>query len=278
MTNDQIPFERYRNGHVITVPVMVGDSVPTRFVLDTGIGVNLISTVLAQRLGYLPTGASASGKRMSGQDVSTPLTRIASLSLGSVRKENVVAGMLDMAAFFPKGSGIDGFLSPRFFEPWPFAINSLTRTVRVEREPPRTFRPGLEVEVPIRVVRDGPAVTFFVDLRLPSDTRISVEVDTGSDQLILHSRFMNELGVNPDRPDVRKVEGTDETGHSYTRYFAPVRGEVRMAEAPSILQRDPAVMFQKIIYDGLVGDAFLRSYDVTYDLAGARMILADPSA
>jgi hypothetical protein len=35
-------------------------------------------------------------------------------------------------------------------------------------------------------------------------------------------------------------------------------------------------MVQKIIYDGLVGDAFLRNFIVTYDLQNARMIFARP--
>ena len=33
-------------------------------------------------------------------------------------------------------------------------------------------------------------------------------------------------------------------------------------------------MFQRIIYDGLVGDAFLRRFAVTFDLPRAQLILA----
>ncbi len=34
------------------------------------------------------------------------------------------------------------------------------------------------------------------------------------------------------------------------------------------------VMIQEIIYDGLVGDGFLRNFVVTYDLPNSRMIFA----
>ena len=37
-------------------------------------------------------------------------------------------------------------------------------------------------------------------------------------------------------------------------------------------QTDPEVMFQRIIYDGLVGDAFLRRFTVTYDLPRERVV------
>jgi hypothetical protein len=260
---------------MITVPVIVGGSATARFVLDTGIGVNLISTRLCQSLGCEPTGGTVTGKRMSGRPISTHLTRVPSISIDSLRQENVVAGIFDPSGFLPKDSGLEGFLSPQFFEPWAFAINSLTQTVRIVRPGSDSARPR-GISVPIEVRRDGPSVQLFIDLVLPSGRTISAEVDSGSDDLILHTRFMRELGADPDRADVKKAEGADETGHSYTRFFAQVRGTLSVSTAPRVVQRDPKVMFQDIIYDGLVGDSFLRSYDVTYDLARSQMIFGDP--
>jgi hypothetical protein len=75
--------------------------------------------------------------------------------------------------------------------------------------------------------------------------------------------------------DVRRLEGSDETGHRYTRYFTRLAGVIRVSEAPAVAQADPEVMFQRIIYDGLVGDAFLRRLTVTYDVAGERVIFGD---
>ena len=37
--------------------------------------------------------------------------------------------------------------------------------------------------------------------------------------------------------------------------------------------RDPDVVFQRIIHDGLVGDAFLRNFVVTWDIAAAQIVL-----
>ena len=41
-------------------------------------------------------------------------------------------------------------------------------------------------------------------------------------------------------------------------------------------QASPEVMLQKIIYDWLIGNRFLRNYTTTYDLARAQMIFAAP--
>jgi hypothetical protein len=202
---------------------------------------------------------------------------VPSISVGAFRQENVMAGIADLSGFFSGDPSIEGILAPQFFAPWPFALNSVTRTLRVMQGEVAGRRAGVAVEVPLILERDGPALRLFVDVRLPSGSAARVEVDTGSDTLILHTRYMKELGVDPDRVSVRTVQGKDETGQPYTRFFAQVVGPVSLMAAPTILQRDPPVMFQQIIYDGLLGDAFLRSYDVTYDLAGSRLLFADPS-
>lgn len=75
--------------------------------------------------------------------------------------------------------------------------------------------------------------------------------------------------------DVRRLGGSDETGHRYTRYSRRLADVIHVSEAPAVAQADPEVMFQQIIYDGLVGDAFLRRLTVTYDLAGERVISGD---
>lgn len=45
-----------------------------------------------------------------------------------------------------------------------------------------------------------------------------------------------------------------------------------MTEAPEVMQTEPEVVFQRIIHEGLVGDAFLRRFTVTYDVPRERVI------
>jgi hypothetical protein len=132
--------------------------------------------------------------------------------------------------------------------------------------------------VSVQVKDDGPSTDVHLAVRLPGGRVISAEVDAGSDQLILNQALAATAGVDLARPDVRKVEGQDETGHAFARYFTALRGDLSLAAAPQIRQADPDVMFQDIIYDGLVGDRFLRDFIVTYDLPGSRMIFAPPPA
>jgi hypothetical protein len=137
------------------------------------------------------------------------------------------------------------------------------------------LRDGIAVE--IELVREGPSLDAFLPLVLPGGQSISVEVDMGSGTLILDHRLAAELGVDLDAPDVRRVDGTDETGGTFTRWFATLEGSVHPAGAPELAQERPHAMFARIIHDGLIGDAFLRRRPVTYDLAARRVAFGRPS-
>ena len=127
--------------------------------------------------------------------------------------------------------------------------------------------------MPLDVHRDGPSADPFAELVLPSGRTVLVEVDTGSDCLILDTRFMAECGLEVGGPGVSAREGVDETGNAYVRYDATLAGAVHLAGAPETAQDAPKVIFQEIIHDGLVGSDFLYRYRFSFDLAGERMVL-----
>jgi hypothetical protein len=64
-----------RAGHLARVPVeMDGD--PHRFLVDTGIGVTVVSPLLVARPDVRETGETFTGQRMSGQSLTLPLVRL----------------------------------------------------------------------------------------------------------------------------------------------------------------------------------------------------------
>jgi Aspartyl protease len=254
--------------HLVVVPVTAG-GVETRFVFDSGIGLTLVSGSLADRLGCGATGRVFTGRRMSGQEVSVPLATLDSLELGGYRRSGLTVGIFDLGV--PGLEGIDGFLSLDYFRDAPVTVDYGSQHVAVGERPPG-------VPVAVHVDRDGPSTTVYMPLELPSGRTVSVEVDMGSDDLILDERFAAELGVDLDDASVRRVEGRDETGHEYVRRFTSLSGVVRVPTAPQLAQRDPGVMFQKIVYEGLVGQSFLRNFAVTFDLPNERLIFSTLSA
>ena len=257
-------------GHAIVVPVLVNGTMPAKFILDTGIGLNLISESLCKRL-KCKTSGNYTGKRMSGQAVTVALSTLSSLSIASHSRENVKVGV------FPDlFDSIDGFISLEFLDSVPFTIDYSHGRVVIEDAESLAARNAKGKSIPVRIDRDHSTVGLFMEIEVPGGPPATVEIDTGSDSLILHERYMRRLGIKPSRKNVKRVEGKDETGYSYVRYFSEFSGSIQPVGAPEMKQENPKVMFQKIIYDGLVGHSFFKNFVVTYDLPNSRMILSKP--
>jgi Aspartyl protease len=259
----RVPFDYLQ--HLVTLAVSAG-GLDTRFVFDSGIGLSLVSEPLAQQLACEPTGSTFSGRRMSGQEVGVPLATLDSLAVGDYRRHALTVGVFDMSAF-PGFDGIEGFLSLDHFRETTVTVDYASKEITVGAR-------ASGASVSVCVEQDGPSTAVFMPLELPHGRTVSVEVDMGSDALILDERFAGELRIDLGGAAVRTVHGRDETGQDYARHFTTLRGVVRVPTAPSLAQRDPDVMFQRIIYDGLVGHSFLRNFAVTYDLPNERLLFA----
>lgn len=267
-----VPFEYV--AHVLTIPVRAG-AIETKFIFDTGIGLNLISEDLAAKAGCRPDGSTFTGRRMSGQAVTVPLGSLGSLQIGTSRVRDVPVGIFDMHAKAGLGD-VEGFVSLSFFRTTPVTVDYSAGLLILEDEASLARRAVAGTPVAVHVGHDGCSTDLMLSMELPSGKPISVEVDTGSDMLILNEELASGTGIDLQGTGVRDVKARDETGHEFVRYFTELSGDVRVSGAPSIHVTDPQVMFQKIIYDGLAGDRFLRNFTTTYDLARSRMIFAIP--
>jgi hypothetical protein len=256
------------------VPVVAG-GVEARFILDTGIGLTLVSPSLAALASCTPDGSVFTGRRMSGQEVTVPLGSLTSLSVAGSRSEDLTVGILDLGQLAGL-DGIDGFLSLSAFLTTPFTVDYPAGLLVIEDDASLAVRAAAGLAVRVQIERRDCATDVSVALDIPGREPVRVEVDMGSDTLILNEPLAQDMGIDLGREDVRRVSGQDETGGQYDRYFTTLPGAVSLADAPAIRQADPEVMFQKIIYDGLVGTAFFRNFVVSFDLPGARMIFALP--
>jgi hypothetical protein len=255
-----VAFDRV--AHLVRVPVRLGDD-ELQFLVDTGIGVTVVNQRLSSRPDVETLAESYAGRRMSGQLVETPLVRLPTLALGDYAVDGHVAVSVDL------GDGFDGILGPSYFADRIVTTDPGTGTFTVHD-------PGESVEgfeVPLDIRRDGWSADPFVELVLPSGRTVQVEVDTGSDCLILDIGFMTECGLEVGGPGVSAREGVDETGQPYVRHDATLTGAVHLKAAPETAQDAPRVIFQKIIHDGLVGSEYLYRYRFSFDLAGEQLVL-----
>ncbi|MBX3207232.1 MAG: aspartyl protease family protein [Labilithrix sp.] len=264
---ERIPLRYDR--HLPSLAVRIDGELDTRFAFDTGIGINLISKPLCKMLSCVSAGQYV-GKRMSGQEITVPLAKVRSLAVGHEEQRDVVVGVLDLVDFV-EASDVQGFLSLGFFQRRPFTLDERRGELVLEDPGSVARRVAGGIAVPVEVRSEGEAVTVFLPLEIGGHTALA-EVDTGSDALILDERFMAELGI--DKSTAKVVEGRDETGHAFTRWFAELSTDVHPAGAPAIRRSGVRTMFQSIIHDGLVGRRLLEPWAVTFDLPGRRMVFA----
>jgi hypothetical protein len=264
----KVSFDRVE--HLVRVPVeLAGDRY--RFLVDTGIGVCVVCSAVAARPDVQWTGETFAGQRMSGQAVQTPLVRLPQLKLGEYTVEAHVACVADLGPV-DGPAGFAGILGPGFFGN--HVVTTDPDAMRLTVQTSASFQEHNGHEIPLEIRRHGLSVDPFATLVLPSGRHVRVEVDTGSGNLILDTRFMPDCGVSIDGPDVVTKTGTDETGYRWTRHWATVSGTVYLATAPQTAQTAARVQFQDIIHDGLVGTDYLERYRVTLDVSGARLILS----
>jgi hypothetical protein len=272
-TVSRVSFE-YVAGHLMRVPVVVG-SMSTHFIFDTGIGVNLISQRLCAQLGCAIQG-SYTGRRMSGQAIPVQMAEVAELTVAGERHQHVPVGVIDLAALGLDDLGVDGFVSLSFFRHTAVTVDYPRSEIVIESSASLTQRDGAASSAAVRVVDDGPSTTVFLRLTLGEngECSASVEVDSGSSALILDPRYLECMHIDLAAPGVRTVQGRDETGFAFERHFLTLATPVAVAEAPTTRTTDLPAMFQPVIDDGLVGDAMLRRFTVTYDLPHSRMLFA----
>jgi hypothetical protein len=207
---------------------------------------------------------------MSGQTVGVDLIRLPLFDLAGYTVDGHVAGVADLGSS-DGPNGFDGIIGPSFFDNHIVTTDSRATTLTV-RAAAGFGEKGAEIPLDIR--RHGPSVDPFTTLVLPSGREVTVEVDTGSDNLILDTRFMADCGIGVDDDGVTTKTGVDETGYHWTRRWATARGDIYLAAAPQTAQKHPRIQFQDIIHDGLLGTDYLERYRLNFDLTGARMILS----
>lgn len=275
MTNKQtresqrIPF-KYVQNTFIAVPMTVSNSVNGIFILDTGIGINLLSKSVCEKLGCTPTHDHV-GHRMSGQELKVSMAKISSLAIGSVVRTDIAVGVYDIESLMPD-ENIIGFVGLDFFETVPFTVDYKNKNIILES--PQSIKEILTRGHAASLVidRKDDALSVMIKMQLNDKLVASMEIDTGSQALILNKKYMEALKIRENDSAVKRKDGQDETGHSYSRFFTQLSGDVHIDGVPEIKEHTPKVMFQKIIYDGLLGHNFLSQYKVTYDLPHSRII------
>ena len=293
---DEVPF-KFGKKRAILIPVKVGDSVDSEFRLDTGLGFDLISPQLAKKLGLEPT-PNTKVHPVTGGEFELAQTRVPSLAVGSQKESDWEVLVGEPRAFVPKDgeNKVDGILSLAFFRNHPFTLDYANQKLVLEDSESLARRKAAGKKVECRMSDEN--VVASVNLMLterapepekpgglagllstfsggpPDPPKAWVQVDTGSEPLLLDSRLMFTLRVDATGANITETEPADQNGKSY-RAWSGQMGKVELSDSP-LAQTKLPVVFRKLLAEGVLGQEFLRQYIVTFDLPSNELIFAKP--
>ena len=243
-----ITLDPYLRGLRTLDVTVAGETLP--FLFDTAGGVTLVTPEVAARAGCEPFGQGV-GFRHNGEPVTLERCRGVEIAIAGHPTRDEELAVWDLMAVLQGAPVVGGIVSLKSFEGETITLDLAGGSLRVESES------GLERTVdgmtPIRV-RDarqagGAALDLFVAIEAPEGP-LWFELDSGSVSPVLVSPQAAELlGLDLAEGEPREVD-------------LPVAGLGTV--------RTRAQAKEDLIYDGLLGAAFLEELVVTMDLDGFR--------
>jgi hypothetical protein len=270
--NDQpiaiLPFEFLKDTFVVVEP-SIGKFGSHRFLLDTGAGFDAISNSLCKKIGC-KTHGTLTGKRMRGDEITLALTNVESVEFAGIRKSAWEMGVTNLFDEIPPELGkLDGAISLRFFADQAFTIDFPKKQLVIESMASLKNRVERGTVVDARLYSQLPkTLGVFLSVDAFGETG-SFEVDTGNLTTILPQKHLKRLQIDLNSPETKVIRNKQ-----MNRVYSKVEGKVNLSEASEIVQTDPQICFEDIIYDGVIGIDFFKDKVVTFDVPAKRVIFS----
>jgi len=248
--------------HLIVVKVRVNSTVDANFIIDTGAGIDLISGKLCRKIGCKKSG-KYTGERMTGEKKTIDLTKVLSIELGLSKKMNQTFGVSSIFDNIPKKYGpIDGALSLNFFKNRPFSIDYKERKLILETEKSLMEIKKDGQSIILIEYSDSHTTGFHINMLIAEKHKAIFEIDTGAATTIVNSTWIERLNLP------KAVKGI------YPVYR--IIPQIEVLNAPKIAETPANTVVRKIIYDGVLGNRFLKNWRVTFDVKLRKIIFSTP--
>jgi len=264
-----VPFSINSDGFVV-VAATVGGSDAIHAILDTGAGLDVLAPSLIEKIHGMPAG-HISVFRMNGERLDVPLFVIPELSVGPLVKKEVVVGSWDVLDKL----SLAGIISIRDFRNDPITLDFVGKELIFEthRSLAKRRAEGKSSRLQLDDVR-GVALDIFSSFLIGNQAG-QCEIDTGSPNASVNTRYMPLMGIDRDSPGVHKQEKHSITGAPEVHYWTNVP-EISLAAAPQLKLSPARVSFSNIIYDCVIGVDFWRDDLLTIDIADHQIIVTPP--
>lgn len=266
----EIPLSISPEGFV-TVPATLGGTLSAHVIFDTGAGMDVLAPSVVEKLHGTPAGRFTAF-RMWGDRLDVPLFTVSEISVGPVVRSNVLVGAWDMLDQLH----LEGIVSVSDFRQQPFTLDFVNKVMVFEPAKSLTQRRRTGKTSPLKFDEQrGITLVLFADFLIGNQPG-QCEIDTGSQNATVATRFMAPLAIDKDGKDVKKREQKNSDGVTTVRYMTTLP-KIALAAAPEIAIANAPTTFADIIYDCVVGLDFWLGKVLTIDISGRQLIASDSS-
>jgi hypothetical protein len=267
----EIPLNVSPEGFVI-VPATLGGTISAHVIFDTGAGMDVLAPSVVEKLHGTPAG-KFTAFRMWGDRLDVPLFTVSEISVGSMVKSNALIASWEMLDQLH----LEGIVSVNDFRQQPFTLDFVNKVMAFETAKSLAQRRRIGKTSPLKFDEQrGITLDLFSDFLIGNQPG-QCEIDTGSQNATVATRFMKPLAIDKDGKDVKKHEQKNSDGATTVRYRTTLP-KIALAAAPQITIADAPTTFADIIYDCVVGLDFWLGKALTIDISGRQLIVSDPSA
>ncbi len=179
---DVIPFEMHRN--LIVVPVYINQKGPYNFILDTGVGLTLITEPTLKDSLQLNTGVNISISGVgSDSDLKAFIASGIQMQLGETSAKTLQVAVLSEDVFNLSsyvGIPIYGILGYQFFNSFVVHIKYSQTRLIVQNFDDFKYRKGYGSAVPIKIEAQKPYLTTMTQLQDNNKIPVKLIIDTGA--------------------------------------------------------------------------------------------------
>jgi len=252
-----VHFARYPLGdQLMTVRASVRGHAGT-FLFDTGEGVTMISTTVAQAIGCTPWGR-VTAFRMRGDRVDAQHCDGIPIEIAGQDFAAPSVLVFDIMHYFPPNApGLAGSIGLDLFAGRAITFELARQELIVESPRSLASRIGHATRVPVRIVRDGQGLALTVDLGVATPRGTAwMEFDSGSGGIFVSKVIAPLLKLDPESAAPQPV---------------------RLTIGDTVVVEGRARVVDRMIMDGNIGASFLAKWNVTLDLAAGRAWIAPAS-
>ncbi|MET0465957.1 MAG: retropepsin-like aspartic protease [Chitinophagaceae bacterium] len=269
---NEIPFDLLPSGHILVKAKVEG--IEGSFIFDTGAGITVFTKSFFQKLrDTTKLDGGYTGFRATGERLDIDLYKVTNFELGSMKRATDEVSWLDVNL-----GGIDGIISLKSVEQYPFTFDFDKKMIRVES--PSTLsairKSSKIIPIQLEQSRDR-SLTIFAYFRVNEKLTLQFSMDSGAgkDVYRISSKHLQTLGINVnDTANVKRIDKKSEFDTSFvSSIFITAIDKLSPAAQPAIAVSKPKVQFvDGLIYDGIIWMNWLGN-QISFDLKNKQLLV-----